>query len=274
MSLKAAFCTTLDVRNMSEYITTEVRDNARISQYIYRADSIIREALRSLYSIDSGLEDTTPYNNIPQAPFPHPDQNINGNDSASGSLLDVTPSSSAVTELWTVSFDSATTFNVSGSISGSQGSGSTASDFTSTNTNLVIPTGNWSGTFADGDIFYIATYKAQPLIVSISTFLAAGLMLKAVNEGIDDISEKGVDFWNQGMKLLKRLQNPNADDGITLSTASSPTYSQDISPEGIAYHISSLGCDVSRYANNENTPWNDSTNGSGDYYGFFVGPIW
>ena len=272
MALKTTFSTTLDVRNMSEYITTEVRDNARIMQYIYRADSIVRDALRTLYAIDTGLEDSSVYNSVPQAPFEAPDQGITAN-TGDASLLDITPSSDAVTELWTLTFTSASAYSITGSVSGDQGTGSTGSNSSSTNSYLTVPSANWSGTPASGDVFYIAVYRANPLIVSISTFLASGLMLKAVNEGIDDISEKGVDFWEQGMALLERLQNPNDDNGLTLSTSGGLTYSQDISPEGIAYHIDAMGRDISRYADNEQTPWNDASNGVGTY-DFFIGPIW
>ena len=53
MAVKDSLSTIQDVRNMSEYITTAVRDDARVRQYILRADSIIRDALRPYYAMDS-----------------------------------------------------------------------------------------------------------------------------------------------------------------------------------------------------------------------------
>ena len=122
MAIKDTLCTIQDVRNLSEYITTEVRDDARVRQFIIRADSIVRDALRPYYTIDTELEESATYNGPPQAPYAVPDQDISAN-SGSGALSDVTLSSSAKAEVWTVTFSNSTAFSVSGSSSGSQGSG-------------------------------------------------------------------------------------------------------------------------------------------------------
>ena len=267
MAVKDSLSTIQDVRNMSEYITTAVRDDARVRQYILRADSVIRDALRPYYAMDSEVEDT-PYNGPPQAPFAVPDHDISGN-SSDGALSDITVASNAKTEVFTITFTGNTAFSVSGTVSGSQGTGSTASDFTASNSSIVIPAANWSGTFAANDVIKVAVYRAKPLIVTCSALLATGLLLKSSFEGGDGVSARGVDFQTQAEDLIDRLQRPYEDDGLQLDTFSA----RDLTPEGVAYFVDMVGKDVSRYADNEMTPWIDSRSGGGTL-GFFIGPIW
>ncbi len=267
MAVKDSLSTIQDVRNMSEYITTAVRDDARVRQYILRADSIVRDALRPYYTMDSEVEDT-PYNGPPQAPFAVPDHDISAN-SSDGSLSDITVASTAKTEVWTITFTGTTAFSVSGTVSGSQGTGSTSSDFTATNSYIVLPAANWSGTFASGDTIKVAVYRAKPLIVTASALIATGLLLKSAFEGGDAVSSRGQDFQTQGEDIVERLQRPYEDDGLQLDSFSA----RDVSPEGVAYYVDVVGKDVSKYVDNELTPWIDSRSGGGTL-GFFIGPIW
>jgi hypothetical protein len=269
MAIKDTLCTIQDVRNLSEYITTEVRDDARVRQFIIRADSVVRDALRPYYTIDTELEETAPYNGPPQAPYAVTDQGIAAN-SGTGDLSDVTPSTSAKTEVWTITFFNSTAFSVSGTASGSQGSGNRNSNFTSTNGYLTIPTGNWSGTSSANDKIMVATYRAKPLIVTLSAMLAAGLLLRSVFEGGDEVSAKGLSFTGDAEAILSRLTRPYEDDGMQLDTFSE----RDISPEGVSYTVDIMGRDVSKYTDNEMTPWSDSTAGGGALLGFFIGPVW
>lgn len=267
MALQSFLCTPQDVRNLSELVTTAVRDDARIYQFIVRADSLVRGALRPLYTLDTNLLAAAPWNNKPQAPYARPDQDITAN-STSVALVDVTPSASAVTEQWTVTFTSTTAFAVSGSVSGAQGTGSTGTAFTSTNTYVVIPTANWTGTpAATGDKIVFSTYKPDPLIVTLSAMLAAGLTIKHTFEG-NEMPDEGADLWKQGMSLLDRLQRPMDDDGLQLGSYSPP----DLSPEGVQYYVDYLGRDAGKYADNERTPWNDETLGGA--FNYLWGPVW
>jgi len=267
MAVKDSLSTIQDVRNLSEYITTAVRDDARVRQYILRADSIIRDALRPYYAMDSEIEDTA-YNGPPQAPFAVPDHDIDAN-SSDGALSDITVASTAKTEVWTVTFTSATAFSVSGSTSGSQGTGATNSNFTTTNAYITIPSANWSGTFAANDTISIAVYRAKPLIVTCSALMATGLLIKSAFEGGDGVSARGIDFQTQAETLIERLQRPYEDDGLQLDTFSA----RDLTPEGVSYFVDLVGHDVSKYSDNEMTPWIDSRSGGGTL-GFFIGPIW
>jgi hypothetical protein len=265
MSQKTYLCTTLDVRNLSEYITTEVRDDARVQQYMMRADAILRDTLRPLYTIDTDLNESAPWNGPPQVPFAVPDQSIDAN-SDDGALSDITVSTAAITETLTITFTSSSAFGVVGSVTGSLGTGTTGGEHTSGY--LTIPAANWSGTFASGDIVYVSVYKAKPLIITLSALLSAGLMLKSTYQGIG-ISEMGKEYWEQGQDLLKKLQKPYTDEGLQLDSFSA----RDISPQGVSYAVDVLGRDVSKYADNELTPWTDSTTGGG-LFEFFGGPVW
>jgi len=69
-----------------------------------------------------------------------------------------------VTDTWTGTFTGATTFTVSGTNTGSVGSGSTAADFQPVNANVgtgdyyfVIDASGWGGTWAIGDTFTFTT---------------------------------------------------------------------------------------------------------------------
>ena len=267
MAVKDSLSTIQDVRNLSEYITTAVRDDARVRQYILRADSIVRDALRPYYAMDTEVEDA-PYNGPPQSPYAVPDHDVSAN-SSDGALSDITVAATAKTEVWTVTFTSATAFSVSGTLSGAQGTGATNSNFTATNAYITIPSANWSGTFASGDKASIAVYRAKPLIVTCSALMATGLLIKSAFEGGDGVSARGADFQTQAENIVERLQRPYEDDGLQLDSFSA----RDITPEGVSYYVDTVGHDVSRYSDNELTPWIDSRSGGGAM-GFFTGPIW
>lgn len=266
MAQPSPYSTVLDIRNLSEYVTTQVRDNNRVLQFIHRADSIINGQLRAFYTIPTSLQATV-WNGPPQVPFAQADQGITGN-TGTGSLSDVTPGTSAIAEMWTITFTSATAFTVTASISGSQGSGTKSADFTSTNSYLVIPSTKWVGTMVSGDIFYVSVYNIDPTIVTISALIAAGLLLKGVYLGQND-SDLGNSFYRQGMDLLTKMTTPNKDGFITLDGYSGV----DTSPEGVGYQVDDLGRDISTYADNEQTSFNDSTSGNGNV-NFFNGRIW
>jgi len=264
--MPATYCTPADLRNLSEYISTEIRDNARLRQFQLRADSIIRDSLRPYYPIESGLYESAPWNGPVLTPFALPDDGIVGN-TGDAQLLDVTVATTAdTTATYTVTIGNANTFTVFSEIEGNQGSGDISVDFTTSNGDVTIPAANWVGDPVTGDSFFFTVYRAKPLIVSISALMSAGLMLKSVSE-TGSIDERGTEFYNNGNELLLRLQAPYDDDGLQLESFTP----RDISPEGIQYHVDHLGRDVGRYSDNEATPWVDSTPGG---YGFYYGPIW
>jgi hypothetical protein len=265
MSLKPLLCTVTDIRNLSEYISTEVRDDARVRQYIIRADSMIRDMLRPIYTIEAGILESAPWNGPVQIPFALPDDGISAN-TGTGELIDITTVSTAdLTQVYTLTFSDTTNFTCTSDLEGAQGAGTTGGDFTSTNGDIIVPTANWIGTPAANDVFKVAVYLPKPTIVTCSALLSAGLMLRSVmTSGQSDLGDI---FWSNAQQMLTRLQKPYDDDGIQLDSFSP----RDISPEGVNYAVDRTGNDVSKYTDNENTPWVDSNEGG---VGFYYGPIW
>ena len=238
---------------MCEYVNSTVLDNGRLTTFIVRADAVIRNSLRDYYTVDTDLL-TTPWNEPPFLPFPQADQSISAN-SSTGALSDITVASTAITELWTITFTSTTAFSVTGSISGSQGTGSTSSLFTSTNSFISIPVANWSGVWANTDKVYVSTYKSHPMIVLLSTLIAASMALTSIFQGTQS-AELSVarDYMAQAKAYIKALQMPYEAGGMSLDTLSA----RDTSPEGVNYNIDILGNDQSLYMDNTNTNYDDS----------------
>ena len=271
MAKKENLCTSLDVRNLSEYITTQVRDNARIIQFIQREDPVIIAALKGVYSggATDFVDSSGPWNGPVQTPFPYADETTGTLQENSGdaSLADITATSSAVTELWTFTFTSETAFTVVGEVSGTQTAGTTSSDYS--NDYISIDADDWSGTPVAGDQFFVCTYKYYPLIVALSAKLAAALTIESVYQGVsEEMSMQASRLRTEGQTILQALQKPNAPDGMRLDSYSA----RDLSPEGIQYYVTMYGNDVGSYADNPRTPWDDSS--SGGSMDFLVGPAW
>jgi hypothetical protein len=263
MALKTPLSSVQDVRNWREEIYSSLRDDARILAMIFRADGVIRSRLSGLYTLDEDLEETTAWNGPPLARLQM--NEIEGN-AGSLSLLDVTPSAAAITQQWTITFTSATEFSVSGCISGSQGTGNTSSNFTSTNSQLIIPSANWKGASAvSGDEFFVSVYKHKPLVVALSSMIAAYYTSSEIFRGTEGVPTEVQLLKNDSDEILDKLSTPYEDGGMRLDSFSE----RDITPEGVAYTISASGHDVSYYANNEQTPWVDS-----QIYSFISGPVW
>jgi hypothetical protein len=146
-------------------------------------------------------------------------------------LLAADAGTSAICEHFTLTFTSSSGYTVSGFLSGSVGSGTITSDFTSTGGDLIISassvTGMFSGTFASGDMIFISLNKWNRFISNIATYFALSDVLRnlaysnAVN--IDpSIFER---YANHAKADLKALQTPYADDGYRLSTLPSRDFS-------------------------------------------------
>jgi len=251
-----------DLRNWREEIYTSVRDDARLLAMIFRADGLIRARLRGHYTVDDDLEDDAPWNGPPLARIAINDQAAN---SGTGALIDVTPASTARTQQWTITFTTVPAFTVSGTLSGAEGTGSTASDFTTADAELVIPSANWSGTPIIGDQFYVSVYKYRPLIVALSSMYAAYYTSSEIFRGTEGIPPEVQKLKDDAEQILERLTTPYEDDGMRLDSFAE----RDISPEGLQYTISSVGDDISAYSDNEQTPWADA-----QLYSFLNGPVW
>jgi len=271
MALRENLCTPLDVRNLSEYITTQVRSNSRIIQFIQKEDPIIISALRNTYPNGTAdfLNSDGVWNGPPQELYPYTDETTGETVRNSGdiALSDINPTTSAVTELWTITFIDTSRYNVYGTVSGDKGSGNTKANFSCTQ--IDIPLANWSGAAVADDVLYVATYRFDPLVVALSAKLSTAVAIMSVFEGVsEEMAAEGRRMYTAAMDLLRRMQRPYADDGLRLGTFST----RDISPEGIEYKIDSYGIDISQYADNARTSYDDSS--AGTYVDFIYGPSW
>jgi hypothetical protein len=209
-----------------------------IDLFSMRAKGIIDLKLGNVMSGVTTFE-VTPYTGPPLIPLP--DEENTGENTGTGVMYGLNPSSSAYTELWTITFTSATAFGVVGSFSGSQGTGATSSAFTSTDSDIVIPTEAWSGTPASGDIFYVPVYKHHPSIVMLSTMLATGLIFKGQATGAaPDMNPEGAKLYDDAMKMLEDIASGDA----SLLGVNTLIDSSDIL---VPYEISYSGTDVSNY---------------------------
>ncbi len=242
---KQLYSTPLDTRiiifDAIEAVThadTLLLSDSMIDLFSLRARGIIDLKLGSTISGPTVFE-TTPYCGPVLIPRPN-HQNENEN-TGTGILYGSLPATTAYTELFSVTFSSDTAFSVVGSFSGSQGSGTTATTFTSTNLDLVIPYDAWSGTPANGDIFYIPIYKHIPEVVMLSAMLTAGLLIKGINVNTNvDSSGVGMQFYQDAINLL---------DAIAAGEAGLIGINTLINTKDLitSYQISLNGYDISNY---------------------------
>jgi hypothetical protein len=247
-------CTELDVTDLAPQLYQSGESNeypvlslAQVRAQVAKTDGQIRSALRQLYGSDLTI---SPWAASPEA---------KSTNTGTGVLSDATIGASAITELWTITFSSTTAFSVSGALSGGQGSGTTGSAFTSTNSYLVIPTANWSGTPAASDKFYVRVYEVDALLVDCSAHLAAAVVLQAqYTEQNPNASAAAAQYvayvWGQGatrdtpkvIGLLQRLMDSHS--GIELSKGMS---TRNLDPIQVDWEISDEGEDVTNYAEKE-----------------------
>lgn len=232
---------------------TLLLSDTMIDLFSLRARGIIDSKLGNYISGVSTFE-TTPYSG--PVLIPRPDHDNTGENTGTGILYGCLPASDAYTELWTIKFTSDTAFSVTGSFSGFQGTGSISADFTSTNSDLVISSDAWAGTPASGDEFYIPVYKHLPEIVSLSSLLTAGLILKGVNANTStEGAGIGTKFYNDAISLLDDIANGTSG----LLGVNTLIDSSDLM---ISYEISHAGYDISNYRSDEVSRYINNTDAS------------
>jgi len=266
MALRTAknslFATPLDVWRYARLANPSVRPNNEMENFILYSQDIIRATLRKIYESDSALTASAPWATIaiPQSKYTDTKTEEEVENSGTGRLLGVDVASTAICEMWTVTFTSPTAFDVTASFSGSQGSGDKGSEFTSTNTDIVIPSAYWSGIPQKNDVFYFSTQLQYPLIVFMVAELAAAKWaeteLIAEQPNMSEFPEQWTTDVN---KLLNRLQKPYDAEGLRLDSWSN----RDISPEMVSYEIDTLGRDVSNYETDERARY------TGDAYYYY-----
>lgn len=225
----------------SVYKPRSLRD---IQNIIIESDGMLRSALRQVYGTDltSGI--------TPWAKFPEALTAPRAVNSGSGVLSpEMTISSSAITELWTLTFTSSTEYGFVGSISGSQGTGTTSSDSASTNGYLTVPSAKWSGTPDSGDVFYVRVYAVEAALVNISSLFAAALLLDNLyTDEIPNRTEMAKGYKETAEELLEKYTSE--DSGYVLEIGRT---ARDLNPIPIAGQmvVSDTGEDISDYADDE-----------------------
>jgi len=254
------YSTPQGARELDQSIDSSVRSNTELTPHLLHAKGVIELALGEKYGLSALL--STPF--------------LVGWNPAANSGTKVLEAASitadAITETWTITFTDTTSFSVSGSLSGTQGTGTVSTSYTSTNGVLSIDgtASAWSsGAAVAGDVFYIDTFNTQPSLIPISNLLTGGHLVNTVfNQQQPNEADAGNTFYDRGMELLNLIIEGKAE--LTSRPA------RDIAPIPSTWHIDMFGNDVTPYDNTElvsfhRTPGNNVAN---MFFGGMLSPWW
>lgn len=231
--------TTLDTLDLVPQLFDEdaskwVRTLTEVRNSIYLQDGFLRSALRDKYGEDLTID--------PWASFPIPDESNQGDSN----LTAITVSNDGITEVWTLAFTSATDYTIEGDISGSQGTGKTNLDSSSTNGYVTIPAANWSGTPQSGDKINIRTYNIEPAIIELSSkFTAAYLLSTIYTQEVPNASEAAELWKTNAQGKLEKYLDPTDPSELEIGYIGRDLSTIQVLPK---YIISDLGEDESDYA--------------------------
>jgi len=243
MSALQTMCTTWDIIGLfpqlwdrenlvfSEASEEEMRDTISL------CDSQILSELRNLYSADLT---TTPWVGTPFRPR---GQSTSGKLRLTNGSVSISISDSALvyTGAYRFDFTSATEFTVTHDLRGTQGTGSTDSSFTSTDTFLTVPAALWEGTFAENDVVIVKVYEYSRMLVRLSSLLSTVTLLDSLfTDESPNASTASQKYQRAYDKLMKDIQKENAFLEAGLIT-------QDISPIQVDYEVNEYGEDVTNY---------------------------
>lgn len=243
---KAMYSTPMDVRAWLSVLERDVfdDDDAVVSKqpvgdqlielHIQNADATIVGYLGAIYGA-SLLDDQTPY-------FVGPIREAE--NSSATYLKGVIVASTAITEQWLIKFTSTTAYNITGSVSGSQGTGAIGADSSSTNNDIEIKAVDWVGSTAViGDQITLTTCKARPIIRALSSQLAASAVINAVYSSSENKeAEWAKSLRKQALDFLKSLVDPKSD--VSLAELSSEDVGRYVP---VQYAISKYGEDLTKY---------------------------
>jgi len=222
----------------SAYTDVVILHDGEIESYIINQDGIILTYLNQIYGGVAGLRTTrwvsTPY----RSPT----------NQGKARLLTATlvNTDTPYTAYWTVKLSSATAFDVVSSLEGSQGSGATDSDFTSSNGEIMLGTNAWISTgefsLTKNDEFYFSVVDVYPIINKLSSDLsAAAILMELYSEAVPNANEYSSLLYNNAISLLDKLADPDSDISLT----STIDYDTDSTP--VDYNVNKLGEDQSDY---------------------------
>jgi hypothetical protein len=245
------FSTVLDVIRRARLIRTDTFDlvntdpsynetilaDGEVESYIINEDGTVLSYLTQRYGGAAGLRTdrwvSTPFRKL---------DNQGKSKLLAATLLNT---DDPYTAFWKVVFTSDTAFDVTSSLEGSQGSGATDSDFTSTNAELSIGTNAWENDgqgFAQNDSFYFSVVDCYRVVNKISADLAACAILQELySEAVPNANEYAANLCKNAMALLEKLADP--DSGLSLTDS----VDYDVSSTAVDYNVSALGEDESDY---------------------------
>ena len=219
----------------------------QMRELIIRSDAQLRGELRPSYGSD--LSTSVPYAVTPIARF--------GN-SANGKLLltdgtnsiSVSTGASVYTQVYKFKFTSATAFSCESDLTGSQGTGATSGNFTTSDTFVTINSSLWNGVFFTGDVHYLKIYNHESLLSHLSSLLTAQYILDTIyTEEVPDASATAEKYGDKYRFMVRGLQQ-----GTTFLEKS--LISRDITPIQVDYEIDEYGNDATKY---KDTDWNPRT---------------
>ena len=230
----------------AEESSFNVLSEIELRSLITRTDSRLRMELKPYYS--GTLTTSTPYATPPVPRFGNTQTgNLLLQNPAGSSTLTVSSSLTA-TQVYTITFTSATAFSVSSDLTGANGTGSTSSNFTTTDTFLTIPSALWNGSFFNGDVHYVKVYTHESALVQLSALLAANQVLNTIyTEEVPDASASAEKYMEQYLRQMRALQRGEAFLEKGLST-------RDINPIQLDYEIDEYGTDATNYADKDYNP--------------------
>jgi len=274
MSLKTnlprSFCSPLDIISFITELATDRIDVSeqpisRIVSYfgmlqniIIKVDATIMGALRPIYGNDtttaSPYRTTTPWCT---APFPqfggYPEADNTGNGLLLSVQANYQSNSPGYTSGWKVEFSDGDTYTLYSFREGAQGGGNTNESVTSTNGDITIASDFWEAgdtPFAEGDKFYWSFVDTYPLLWGLSRDLATSKILQSIFAGqFGQLSEFANNLYTDSMRILRRLQKPDGEDGLSLESLPS----LDLEPVQIDYPVNEWGEVVSSRTMTDNT---------------------
>lgn len=143
------------------------------------------------------------------------------------------------TQMYTITFTSATAFTIEGVIEGDVGSGNTSSDFTAGNGDFSISSDAWFGSFEKDNKFFFSLYTWYPMVHRLAIAAATAMTLWPIygkDNGQGVVSTAG-GYFREHMDGMKMLLNPDKKGGMWLPSLSQRTMHVKAKP----YDISWLG---------------------------------
>jgi len=222
-----------DIRNFNQVLTSDVITDDQIEFFIDKATRVVQMHLYSIYSAGEMITDSYCGPPVPKE----------GN-TGTVRLYGASAGASAYTEQWTI-VCATSTFSMTGNL---QGQVASANVYTShlQATDISISASAWGGTPTTGDTYYVNTYDAYPVLVTITSMLAAAYTLNSkYTEEIPNLEANASSLETKALGWLEKLSNPNTSRGLAFDSGA--TFTGDIDPVAHPYQIDEEGADATEY---------------------------